>query len=279
MRNDKSFIYELPLEEYGSEELPMYEYDRRLDELENLKRKSALIQYAGFLVRQKEYNDAILYFKYLSNNTYFINDYYPYRQLAMIYEKTEDYAAGMVNIKRLLHAKIYLNEYQFIWFTDRMRRLIEKTSVDEYEVQKWFDYYQYHGALAEKKLNRFLADRFIRKDDVIIVISEDEFDHRQERLALEKTGRIYESVGNYELAVRHYSNIISAGGNNCYQFYQRLCLCLEELGDYERELKVIRLYFNSRLKNRNSTSDKWFDERLERVKSKMKSSLDYYFTR
>lgn len=273
--SDKS--YEIPFEEYDFSNPPMLEHDSKLDLAENIKRKAVMIRYAQYLTDSGQFNDAILYLKYISNNSYFSNDYYPYRCLSGIYEKTEDYTAELVNIKRLFHARIYLNDYQMTWFSDRIRFLMEKTSASEYEVQGWIDYYQFHGALNKKRLNPFLAERFTFNEDKIIVISMDEFNYLQDVLALEKTGLIYESVGNLDLAITHYSNIISSGEYNCCRFYYRLCRCLDKAGDYQREAKAIRLYFTLKPSDRTSSSDEWFYKRLESVEHKLKSSLDYYF--
>lgn len=262
-------VYEILLTDYDFDKSPLYEYDRDLDEFENVKRKNILIQYGKSLIDKKQYNNAILYYQYLSNNTYFINDYYPYRQLTLLYEKTEDYNASIINIKKLMYSKIYLNDYQFTWFIEKIRQMGNKTFITEYEFQEWIDHYQGHGALYEKKLNKFLADRFIKKEDKIIVISEDEFDHRQKCSALMETGLIYERVGNYELAVNHYSNIISAGEFNYYQFYQRLCLCLEKIHDHIRMVKAIRLYYISKPINKNDVSDEWFENKLKWVNKRL----------
>ncbi|WP_458452986.1 hypothetical protein [Methanobrevibacter sp.] len=241
---------------------PLYEYDSRLPKAENLKRKGTMIQYAKSI---ENTNDKILYFKYLTNNTYFKNDYYPYRQLTILYTRKSDDTASLVNIKKLLYSKIYLNNYQLIWFSEKIRQLMEKDSVDEYTVRQWFDYYNSHGALMQKKLNKYLADRFIFENGKITVMSDDEYDHRQQRYAFFETGMIYERVGNYELAIKHYTNIIYTKEFNYYQFHKRLCLCLEKINDYKRELKAIQLYYDNPPLNRSSESDEWFLKRLNRV--------------
>lgn len=262
-------IYEIPATDYDFDKSPIYEYDRSLDEFENVKRKNILVQYGQELIDEGEYNNAILYYKYLSNNTYFTNDYYPYRQLTILYEKTEDYNASIISIKKLLYSKIYLNDYQFTWFIEKVRQMDGKTFITEYELKEWIEHYLSHGALYEKKLNRFLADRFIKKDDKIIVIGEDEFNRRQECAALMETGLIYGRVGNYDLAVKHYSNVIGAGEFNYYQFYQRLCICLEKMHDHVRMVKAIRLYYISNPVNKNDDSDEWFENKLEWVNRRL----------
>lgn len=273
MRRKKSsknkVLYEIPLNSYTFDKAPIFEYDKNLDEFENIKRKNILIQYGQKLIDEKDYSQAILFHKYLCNNTYFYNDYYPYRPLTILYEKAEDYNTSIINIKKLLYSKIYLNNYQFTWFLEKVRQIIDKTFITEYEMQEWIDYYQSHGALYEKKLNKFLADRFVKKEDKIIIISEEEYDHCQEYHAFMESGRIYERIGNYDLAIKLYSNIISTADFNYYQFHQRLCTCFEKTKDYNNMLKSIRLYKHSNIINRNDISDEWFENKLKIANQKL----------
>ena len=265
---ENKYVYEIPFNkrELDLAKPPIHEYDSSLNEFENLKRKNLLIQYGKLLTQNKQTTDAIKYYQYLCNNTYFSNDWYPYRQLTIIYDKTKEYHANLLNIKKLFHNNIYLNRYQFTWFCEKIRKILENVNADENELQEWIEYYESHGALNESKSNKFLADRFMKlNDETILVITDEFFDYRQERYALEEIGRIYERVGNYELAITHYENIIAENEYNFYKFYQRICLCLEKLEDYNRELEAIKLYYTNPPIEVSETSDKWFEKRLNKV--------------
>lgn len=117
----------------------------------------------------------------------------------------------------------------------------------------------------KKKLNKYLADKFILKDDEFRIMSDDDYNHRQECFALFETGRIYERVGNIELAIKHYTNIIYTKEFNYYQFHKRLCLCLEKINDYKRESKAIQLYYDNPPQNRCDESDEWFLKQLNKI--------------
>ena len=265
---ENKYVYEIPFNkrELDLAKPPIHEYDSSLNEFENLKRKNLLIQYGKLLTQSKQTTDAIKYYQYLCNNTYFSNDWYPYRQLTIIYDKTKEYHANLLNIKKLFHNNIYLNRYQFTWFCEKIRKILEKVNADENELKEWIEYYESHGALNESKINKFLADRFMKlNDETILVITDEFFNYRQERYALEEIGRIYERVGNYELAITHYENIIAENEYNFYKFYQRICLCLEKLEDYNRELEAIKLYYTNPPIEVSETSDKWFEKRLNKV--------------
>lgn len=265
---ENKYVYEIPFNknELDLAKPPIHEYDSSLNEFENLKRKNTLIQYGKLLTQSKQTTNAIKYYKYLCNNSYFTNDWYPYRQMTIIYDKTKDFHANLLNIKKLFHNNTYLNRYQFTWFCEKIRKILENVNADENELQEWIEYYESHGALNESKSNKFLADRFMKlNDETILVITDEFFDYRQERYALEEIGRIYERVGNYELAITHYENIIAENEYNFYKFYQRICLCLEKLEDYNRELEAIKLYYTNPPIEVSETSDKWFEKRLNKV--------------
>lgn len=272
---ENKYVYEIPfnLDELNLTKPPIYEYDPNLNELENLKRKNILIQYGKLLTRNKQTSDAIRYYKYLCNNTYFANDWYPYRQLTIIYDKTKDYHTNLINIKKLFHSRTYLNRYQFVWFSEKVRRILEKVDVNEYKVNEWFEYYGSHGALNESKSNKFLADKFMKlNDNAVLVITDEYFNYRQERYALEEIGRVYERVGNYELAITHYKKIINEKEFNFYKFYQRICYCLEKLKDYNRELEAIKLYYTNPPIEVSEYSDEWFEKRLKNVNKKLNTN-------
>ena len=265
---ENKYVYEIPFNknELDLAKPPIHEYDSSLNEFENLKRKNTLIQYGKLLTQSKQTTNAIKYYKYLCNNSYFTNDWYPYRQMTIIYDKTKDFHANLLNIKKLFHNNTYLNRYQFTWFCEKIRKILENVNADENELQEWIEYYESHGALNESKSNKFLADRFMKlNDETILVITDEFFDYRQERYALEEIGRIYERVGNYELAITHYKNIIAENEYNFYKFYQRICLCLEKLEDYSRELEAIKLYYTNPPIEVSEASDKWFEKRLNKV--------------
>ena len=265
--NQPKITFKLKNEDY--ERNPFYEYNKKLDELENIKRKAVLIEYGKTL----EVSDAISYYKYLCSNTYFSNDWYPYRQLTILYEKTCNPNANLVNIKKLLQSKIYLNDYQFLWFGEKIRGLMDETNVDDETVERWFDDYEIHGAVNKFRLNKYLADKFISEDNEITVMNNDEFEYDQNLKALREKGLIYERVGNYELAVKHYVNIINEKEYNYCEFYRRLCDCLDEIRDYRREVKAIRLYYTSSPIDMSECSEEWFLKRLDELNRQLDSDF------
>ena len=243
---------------------PLYEYDDSLTDMENLKRKAIMIEYAKTLST----NDAILYYKYLTTNSYFSNDCYPYIKLSEIYDETGDYHGDMVNVRKLLYSKIHLNDYQFLFFSDRIRVLLDRVDGDENTVRKWLDYYEMHGALNRHKENSFAADKFIIENGEVTVLSDDDYEKSQKELYLKKTGSIYESVGNYELAANHYTRMIYDGEFNLFEIHLRLWECLEKMNDCKRLARALRLYRIRPPQDRNAKSDECFERQLRKVDEK-----------
>ena len=244
----------------------IYEWDESLSEKDNLMHKIMIKDYGRQLTYDKNFSEAIDFYKNLKKNSYFTNDWYPFRQLTIVYDKTKDYRANLKNIRDIFFSGIYLNKYQYVWFTNKIKKLMAHIKVNDDEIQNWLDYYETHGSQNKSKLNKFLADQ---QDEMYKVLDKKSVDYRQESYGLEEIGMTYERVGNYELAIIHYKNIIDENKYNIYKFYQRICLCLEKLEDYRRELDAIKLYFTQPPQQSTEFSDEWFKKRLKKVNSKL----------
>ena len=240
---------------------PFYEYLKKLDLAENIKRKAVMIEYG----RKLDLSDAISYYKYLSNNSYFSNDCYPYVKLTEIYDKIGNYNTGLVNIKKLLQSRIYLNEYYFLYFSDKLRQLMEICDADDESVERWLDDYQIGGAANRFRSNKYPADRFIIEGNTVRIISDDEYEYSQELLALKEKGLIYERVENWDLAITHYVKTINEGEFNCLHFHCRLSKCLEIIKDYKRMKKAAKLYFEKTPFDRTDESDEYFKHVISRL--------------
>ena len=273
---DDNFIYEFPITENLKNSIAqleeLYEYDSNLSEEKNILHKIIIKEHGRLLITDKKYTEAIAFHENLKNNTYFTNDWYPYRQLTIIYDKQKNYRKNLENIKNILLSNIYLNKYQYIWFTNKIRNIMNFLYVNEDNVQDWLDYYDLNGSKNKDKLNIFLADQFTKSDETVKVLDRQSFDYRQETYGLQEIGMIYERDGNYELAIAHYKNIIDENKYNIFKFYQRICLCYEKLNDFYKELDAIKLYYTHPPKYVTEQSDEWFEKRLKMVNEKLGTS-------
>ena len=273
---DDNFLYEFPITENLKNSIALleelYEYDSNLSEEENILHKIIIKEHGRLLITDKKYSEAIAFHENLKNNTYFTNDWYPYRQLTIIYDKQKNYRKNLENIKNMLLSNIYLNKYQYIWFTNKIRNIMNFLYVNEDNVQDWLDYYDLNGSQNKDKLNIFLADQFTKSDETINVLDRQSFDYRQETYGLQEIGMIYERDGNYELAIAHYKNIIDENKYNIFKFYQRICICYEKLDDFYKELDTIKLYYTHPPKYVSNQSNEWFEKRLKMVNEKLGTS-------
>ncbi len=215
------------------------------------------------------YDDLINLYKIFTKNSYFENDWYPYRQLCITYKKTKDYNAYLENIKELFLSGIWLNDYQYTWFTNKIRLLKKHIDIDEEQVQSWLDFYDLNGAKNKDKLNHptVLADRMTLYNKKIYVKSEEAFDLTQKIYYFDETGRILENKGKYEMAINFYQKKIDY--YPLFVFYQRICYCLEKLEDYESELEFIKWYCKNPPKDASYESESWFKNRLNKVNDKL----------
>ena len=247
----------------------IYPYDESLSESENINRKFYLIEFANALDTFKLYDDLINLYKIYTKNDYFENDWYPYRQLYIIYRRANEKDAALEIIKELFLSGIWLNNYQFTYFTNKIRSLIIYMDIDESQVQSWLDFYDLNGANNKDKRNypTVLAERMRLEDDKIYVQSEEAFELSQKIKYFEETGRILESTKKYDLAINFYQEKIDY--YPLFSFYKQICLCFEKLEDYENELDFIKYYYKNPPKDATHESESWFKNRLKKVNTKL----------
>lgn len=234
------YIHSFSLPEYYDFDLENpFEFDDDLTDEENIKRKFILKQTGSRLERPDE---AISFFENLKNNSYFKNDWYPYRQLAMIYNDFNKYEENIKNIKQLFYSGIYLNGYQYVWFINKLNSALNSVSVDQNEIELWVDHYWENGAKNKDKLDNpiFIADRIVKREDRIKVYSKEQFyDDYQLLSELEEKLRFAEKVGDYENMLNtiilyytdYYQNI---SHKKTMRFRRKLKLVNELLGtDYK----------------------------------------------
>lgn len=231
---EDEYIYTITINpnfEFDLTQKPSFEYDNKLEDIENIIRKILLKEYGRQLVYDKEFDEAILFFNELKNNSYFKNDWYPYRQLTIIYDRTKNYQANLENIKNILLSGIYLNDYQYIWFTNKIKNIQKEIPIDSEQVEEWIDFYQSNGANNKSQLNKMLADRITKKENEYKILSQDSFNVRQNIYEIDEIGRIYEREKDYELAIIHYEDVIADPPKEFNQ---------NTIEKYEKQLKKIR---------------------------------------
>lgn len=218
-------------------------FDSNLSDEDNIKMKFILKDNGNYLTKEKLYDDAIEYYKCLKNNSYFENDWYPYRQLAMIFEKKGKHEENIENIKQLFFSGIYCNGYQYIWFIHKLNNALVYVEIEESEIGTWLDYYNEHGAKNENKLDTpiFIADRIVKKDNKIKVYSKQMFYNN------------YQKLSEFKEKVRFS----------------------EQIGDYESALEAIRLYYREYYSKIAHKDTMWFRRKLKIVNKELGTNYNY----
>ena len=85
---------------------------------------------------------------------------------------------------------------------------MQQISVDENEIEEWLNDYESTGAKNKNQLNQLMCDRITKKDGSYRILNEKSFRIRQNIYEIDEIGRIYERIGNYELASEHYREVI-----------------------------------------------------------------------
>lgn len=218
-------------------------FDSNLSDEDNIKMKFILKDNGNYLTKEKLYDDAIEYYECLKNNSYFENDWYPYRQLAMIFEKKGKHEENIENIKQLFFSGIYCNGYQYIWFIHKLNNALVYVEIEESEIGTWLDYYNEHGAKNENKLDTpiFIADRIVKQDNKIKVYSKQMFYNN------------YQKLSEFKEKVRFS----------------------EQIGDYESTLEAIRLYYQEYYSKIAHKDTMWFRRKLKIVNKEWGTNYDY----
>ena len=221
----------------------LFEFDSTLSDEKNIKMKFILKDKGNYLTKEKLYDDAIEYYECLKNNSYFENDWYPYRQLAMIYESKCKHEENIENIKQLFYSDIYCNDYQYIWFIRKLNRALSHVEIEEREIGTWLDYYNEHGAKNENRLDTpiFIADRIVNHENKIRVYSKEMFYNNYQKLS---------------------------------EFKEKVKFS-EEIGDYESALDIIRLYYQEYYSKIIHKDTMWFRRKLKIVNKELGTNYDY----
>lgn len=246
----------------------LYEYDSSLSDEENIIRKFILKEKGRFLKKNKKYEQAIDFYESLLKNSYFINDYYIYRHLAIKYKLIKDYDNLLYTIERFFKSEIYGNPCQTNWFLYKLIDLENMNYITNEEIDKLLEYYENHGGLNKNKENSpiYLADRiFQRRNGNIEVDSQFRYEAQQEKYEIKEKGSYLERYQLYEDANKLYWDQINKTQKGVSDFYKKLAMNYEKLNDYPNELKVLTLFYKQRYHIVGRTTKEYFEKRLNHV--------------
>lgn len=242
---------EFNLDEYRNKELF---YSPDLSEVENIRRKLALKEIGReFTKKQKDYEKGIIFLEPLLNNSYFENDYYIYRQLAICYErvKPKRFADQADIIKKFLKSGIYCCHNQYLWFTNKLSILESKKGknyITKEEINEHVKYFKENGMLNKENQNIpvVLAERIYtvgENNDVAGIKSQYSYERQQIKNKLEFIGQQKKDAEDYEGVIEFYDEIFTETNFHSIKMYEKVIASYEKLGDYESALLALASLF------------------------------------
>ena len=134
--------------------------------------------------------------------------------------------------------RVYLNDYQYVWFINKLNIALNYVSIDNEEIEAWQNFYNENGANNKEKLDVpiFIADRIIKKEDWIKIYSEEQFYNEYQILSeFEEKIKYAEKVNDYNAVLDliksyyavYYSNI---SHEKTMRFRKKLKTVNEKLG-------------------------------------------------
>ena len=218
---------EFNLDEYRNKELI---YSPNLSEVQNILNKLALKEIGKELVNEDK-NKAILFFEPLLEYSYFENDYYIYRQLAICYEQVKprrlDDQAEI--IKKFFKSGIYCCHNQFLWFSNKLSKLEAKKNknyITKEEINEHITYFKEHGQLNKPDENTpvILAERMftVRNRTVPSIKSQYSYERQQIKNKLEFIGQQKKDAEEYKEVIDFYEKIFTETNFHSIKMYEKV---------------------------------------------------------
>ena len=251
-----------------------YEYDDSLSIEDNVIRKFFLKE-KGKSFKKPNYDDAIDFYKKLIDNSYFANDYYPYRHLAITYKTNKQPSHLLDTIKRFFKSGIYANACQINWFLYKLMDLESQGFITNDEIDKLLEDYEKNGGLNKHKENQpiVLADRiFQRRNGTIEIDTQYSYDKQQHKYEIKEKGRWLERCNLLEDALELYWEQVRTTATGASDYYKRLAIIYERMHNFEEELYVLTLFYKQRYHLVGQSTKKYFQNRLDKVNLALRTS-------
>lgn len=251
-------------DEENIKSINLFEYDEELSYDENIVRKYVLKKKGNDLVKNKMYDEAKDYYKKLINNSYFKDDYYPYKNLILVCHKLKYYEDEADVIRDFFSKNIYCDKYQFLYIKYKNKKIPKKARIKHKEFEALIKGYE--NIIKENTSNLHIpnAERIKKVKKGIKILSKEEvFYENKNQFFMGIADGLYDEKLNQE-AFNLYSLVIYKYRESSFRNYQRLASIYRRTKNYKHELMVILEYFNKKSKiHRTKNSDRWFNKRLE----------------
>lgn len=236
-------------------------YDEQVHEKYELKQE-------GLKLEKKSLDLAVDFYKKLILNSLFLNDYYQFKRLSVLYHKEKDYESERDIIRYFLKSGIYCNKIQFLSFKYKLRKLAKHGYITYEEIQDLTLNFK-ENSLNNKEASEIpvvTAQRIKKIGGNIKVVSDEYVFYNYKKPFLRTVvNKLYDEM-MYQEAYDLYNLMIYNFNHTDHKFYMKLCGIYRRTENYKHELLVIKEYFEDPRVKRNKSSEKWFAKRLESSK-------------
>ncbi len=262
------------LKEFNKAEKPKLANNIQLDKMKNaddVQIKAQLKEMGNRIIKSKHYAEAIDFYNKLLTNKFFINDYYPYRKLAIVHRKNKDSNMVISTIKKFFESKLYCNKSQLLWFKFEFKRACKYSGTDFNEFNKYLEYFNEHGIKNKNRQNIPvpIAARIQVNYGRVEVIPQKDFDEKSRKKELKSNYRFARKYGSSKEALYYFEQLWQQEGfNKNLTAYKRLCSYYDETGQYEKVIEIANDYFSSDAR-RTKSSPEWFRRKIRKAESKL----------
>ena len=227
------------------------------------------------LMKSKEYDEAEDFYKKLITNMYYLNDYYPFRQLVKVYIKKKEYGNVINTIEEFFKSERYCSGSQLLWFKFKYKKACKYTGRRFSQFDECLNYFNGHGLKNKDKQNEPvpIAARLQTGRRKVKIIPEDDYDKNMEYEELRLTFKYADKYESRKKALYYYEQLWDRKEyTKNLTAYRKLCSLYYDDGQYEKVLEVADQYFNSDARKTDSGIS-WFDKKVDQASKKLGKTL------
>lgn len=216
------------------------------------------------LIKQKNFDEAVDFYKKLIYNEYFINDYYPYSKLCEVYKKMKDSNNEFLTIIDFFDSGRYCSNSQLLWFKLRLKYLTKYVSFNFDLYDELLEKFRKNGALNKELQNTpVVIAACIKSGRKVSVMSQEEYDYKLQNDELNLNYKFAYKTGDYKNALYYFEKLWDTKDfNKNLTAHKRLCGFYAKVGDWENVIRIANEYFKSNAK-RTNTSEEWFEKKVQ----------------
>ena len=223
------------------------------------------------LMKSKEYDEAEDFYKKLITNMYYLNDYYPFRQLVKVYIKKKEYGNVINAIEEFFKSERYCSGSQLLWFKFKYKKACKYTGRRFSQFEECLNYFNEHGLKNKDKQNDPvpIAARLQTGRAKVKVIPQNDYDKKMEYEELRLTFKYADKYESKKKALYYYEQLWNRREfTKNLTAYRKLCSLYYDTQQYEKVLEVADEYFNSSARKTDSGIS-WFDKKVAQASKKL----------